>query len=76
MSPSCFSRGSGHEMLTLDRPTFPAKRRRCVSVVEYGLLIGLLSLVAVVSVVTVAQYINGAFGKVHEGLAQGGIPER
>jgi Flp pilus assembly pilin Flp len=44
--------------------------------VEYGLLIGLLSLVAVASIVGAARFLNGAFEKVQTEMANGGIPSK
>ena len=45
------------------------------TLVEYGLLIGLLSVVAIASIVLVGQYVNGAFDKVQSEMAGAGIPQ-
>ena len=46
------------------------------TLVEYGLLVGLLSIVAVAAILAVAQYVHGAFDKVQTEMATGGIPSR
>ena len=43
------------------------------TMVEYGLLVGLLSVVVVGTVVSVAGYVNGVFDKAHTEMANGGI---
>lgn len=44
--------------------------------VEYGLLIGLLSIIAVGTVVSLSKYINGTFYKVQSQMANGGMPTK
>ena len=44
--------------------------------VEYGLLIGLLSLVAMAFVVGAAEILNGTFVKAQSEMANGGIPSK
>ena len=46
------------------------------TLVEYGLLVGLLSIVAIASIVLVGQYVNGAFDKVQSEMASSGIPQK
>lgn len=41
--------------------------------VEYGLLVGLLSVVVIGSVVTVAKYVHGAFDQAQTEMANGGL---
>ena len=41
--------------------------------VEYGLLIGLLSIVVIGTVVSLASYVNGVFEQAHTEIANGGI---
>ena len=49
-------------------------RSECgATAVEYGLLIGLLSIVAIGTVVSLAGYVNGVFDKAHTEMANGGI---
>lgn len=46
------------------------------TLVEYGLLVGLLSIVAVGSIVLVGKFVNGAFDKVQTEMAGNGIPQK
>ena len=46
------------------------------TVIEYALLIGLLSVVVIGVVVSLASYMNGSFAKVHSEMANGGIPRK
>ena len=46
------------------------------TLVEYGLLVGLLSIVAIGSVVLVGKFVNGAFDKVQTEMAGNGIPQK
>jgi len=49
-------------------------RSECgATAVEYGLLIGLLSILAIGIVVSLASYLNGAFAEVHTEMANGDI---
>lgn len=43
------------------------------TLVEYGLLVGLLSIVAVASIVLVGRYVNGAFKQVETEMAGNGV---
>ena len=43
------------------------------TLVEYGLLVGLLSIAAIASIVLVGQLVNGAFNKVQTDMAANGI---
>ena len=43
------------------------------TLVEYGLLVGLLSIVAVASIVLVGRYVNGAFNQVETEMAGNGV---
>lgn len=43
------------------------------TMVEYGLLVGLLSVVVIGSVVTVAKYVHGAFDQAQTEMANGGL---
>ena len=44
------------------------------TMVEYGLLVGLLSVAAIASIVAVGKFVNGAFDKVQTDMAGAGIP--
>jgi len=44
------------------------------TLVEYGLLVGLLSITAVGSVVLVGKFVNGAFNQVQTEMEANGIP--
>lgn len=44
------------------------------TLVEYGLLVGLLSIVAIASIVLVGKFVNGAFNQVQTEMAGAGIP--
>lgn len=46
------------------------------TLVEYGLLVGLLSIVAVASIVLVGKYVNGAFDQVQTQMQANGIPQK
>jgi pilus assembly protein Flp/PilA len=46
------------------------------TLVEYGLLVGLLSIVAVASIVLVGKYVNGAFDQVQNEMQSNGIPQK
>lgn len=46
------------------------------TLVEYGLLVGLLSIAAVGSIVLVGKFVNGAFDKVQTEMAGNGIPQK
>lgn len=46
------------------------------TLVEYGLLVGLLSITAVSSIVLVGRFVNGAFDKVQSEMAGNGIPQK
>lgn len=46
------------------------------TLVEYGLLIGLVASVALASVILLAQYVGGAFNKLQSDMAGGGIPQK
>ncbi len=46
------------------------------TLVEYGLLVGLLSIVAIASIVLVGKYVNGAFDSVQNQMAGSGIPQK
>ena len=46
------------------------------TLVEYGLLVGLLSIVAIASIVLVGKFVNGAFDKVQTEMAGSGIPQK
>ena len=42
--------------------------------VEYGLLVALISVVAIAAIILVGQYVNGAFTTVSDDMAAAGIP--
>ena len=44
------------------------------TMVEYGLLVGLLSVAAIASIVAVGKFVNGAFDKVQSDMSGAGIP--
>ena len=46
------------------------------TLVEYGLLVGLLSIVAIASIVLVGKFVNGAFDQVQTEMAGSGIPQK
>ena len=46
------------------------------TLVEYGLLVGLLSIVAIASILLVGKFVNGAFDKVQTEMAGSGIPQK
>lgn len=46
------------------------------TLVEYGLLVGLLSIVAIASIVLVGRFVNGAFDQVQSEMSDSGIPSR
>ena len=46
------------------------------TLVEYGMLVGLLSIVAILSIVSVGKYVNGAFDKVQADMGSAGIPQK
>ena len=46
------------------------------TLVEYGLLVGLLSIAAVSSIVLVGKFVNGAFDKVQSEMAGSDIPQK
>lgn len=46
------------------------------TLVEYGLLVGLLSVVAIASIILVGKFVNGAFDKVQGDMAGAGIPQK
>lgn len=46
------------------------------TLVEYGLLVGLLSIVAIASIVLVGKYVNGAFDQAQSEMAGSGIPQK
>lgn len=46
------------------------------TLVEYGLLVGLLSITAVGSVVLVGKFVNGAFNQVQTEMSENGIPQQ
>lgn len=46
------------------------------TLVEYGLLVGLLSITAVGSIVLVGKFVNGAFDKVQSEMAGNDIPQK
>lgn len=46
------------------------------TLVEYGLLVGLLSIVAIASIVLVGKFVNGAFDKVQTEMAGSGITQK
>jgi pilus assembly protein Flp/PilA len=43
------------------------------TLVEYGLLVGLLSIVAIASIVLVGKFVNGAFDQVQTEMSASGI---
>jgi len=45
------------------------------TMVEYGLLVGLLSVAAIASIVLVGKFVNGAFDKVQSDMAGAGVPQ-
>lgn len=45
------------------------------TMVEYGLLVGLLSVAAIASIILVGKFVNGAFDKVQSDMAGAGIPQ-
>lgn len=52
------------------------KQEEGATLVEYGLLVGLLSIVAVASIVLVGKFVNGAFNKVQTEMSDAGIPQQ
>jgi pilus assembly protein Flp/PilA len=44
------------------------------TMVEYGLLVALISVVAIVAIIAVGQYVNGAFTTVQNEMSTAGIP--
>lgn len=46
------------------------------TLVEYGLLVGLLSVAAIASIILVGKFVNGAFDKVQSDMAGAGIPQK
>lgn len=48
------------------------KDEQGATVIEYGLLLGLLAIVAVASVTLVGQYVRGAFGDLQSEIAANG----
>ncbi len=53
-----------------------AKGEEGATLVEYGLLVGLLSIVAIASIVLVGKFVNGAFDQVQSEMSDSGIPSK
>ena len=53
-----------------------AKGEEGATLVEYGLLVGLLSIVAIASIVLVGRFVNGAFDQVQSEMSDSGIPSK
>jgi pilus assembly protein Flp/PilA len=50
------------------------KAEEGATMVEYGLLVGLLSVAAIASIIAVGKFVNGAFDKVQQDMSGAGVP--
>lgn len=74
-SKSRFSEEKVMKSLTQSVRRF-AKGEEGATLVEYGLLVGLLSIVAIASIVLVGKFVNGAFDQVQTEMSDSGIPSK
>ena len=53
-----------------------ARDEEGATLVEYGLLVGLLSIAAIASIILVGKFVSGAFDKVQGDMAGAGVPQK